>query len=162
MVLVWSLTPPSSENKIDNIDRRLDEIVGMLKSLPPNSEQTSRASPRTPNATQTQTSTPLSADAGAAASCVVEGESSLAAQFTFANEFVQRVAGITPSPRQGSAGELQERLEELSEMVAAYKQHSAPEEMGYPHARPVQRPRFHGCELPPIQETVALIRVAEC
>ncbi|KAF6809787.1 fungal specific transcription factor domain-containing protein [Colletotrichum sojae] len=147
------------ENKIDNIDRRLDEIVGLLQSLPANPEQTPGPSPRTHNVTQT--STPISADGGPAASCVVEGESSLAAQFTFANDFVQRVAGITQSPQKGSGGELQERLEELSEMVAAYRQHSAPEEMGYPHARPLQRPRFHGCELPPIQETVALIRVAE-
>ncbi|KAF6831151.1 fungal specific transcription factor domain-containing protein [Colletotrichum musicola] len=147
------------ENKIDNIDRRLDEIVGLLQSLPTNPEQTPRTSPRTHNATQT--STPISADGGPAASCVVEGESSLAAQFTFANDFAQRVAGITQNPQKGSGGELQERLEELSEMVAAYRQQSAPEEMGYPHARPLQRPRFHGCELPPIQETVALIRVAE-
>lgn len=158
------MTQPYSEEKIDNIDRRLDEIVGLLQTLPANASQTHRASPQTypqePNVTQQPT--PIPTQAETVDSSVVEGESSLAAQFTFAHDFVQRVAGTGPAEHQGSGEELQQRLEELSKMVVAYRQCSTPEETVYPHARPVPRPNLHGCELPPIQETVAIIRVAEC
>lgn len=162
-MLISSFTQPFSENKIDNIDNRLDEIIGLLQNLPSNPKLDPQASCQTSSqvsdVTQAPTHTP--ADTGSAVSSVVEGESSLATQFTFANDFMQRVASNSPASYQRS-GELQQSLEELSDMVTAYRQHSAPEETVYPHARPVPRPSFHGCELPPIQETVAVIRVAEC
>lgn len=161
---MMSLTQPFSENKIDNIDHRLDEIIGLLQNLPTKPKRNPGTSLRESSQASdtTQAPTPLYADPGSAVSSIVEGESSLAAQFTFANDFMQSVAGISPAKQQGSGGELRQSLEELSEMVAAYRQHSAPEETVYPHARRVPRPSFHGCELPPIQETVAVIRVAEC
>ncbi|KAH0436199.1 fungal specific transcription factor domain-containing protein [Colletotrichum camelliae] len=91
----------------------------------------------------------------------MEGESSLAAQFTFADDFMQKVArGESPSCTN-PGGELQENLKVLSQIVSSFKQHAVTDEIVYPHARLVHRPSFQGSELPPIQETVKVIRVAE-
>ncbi|KAF5516928.1 putative transcriptional regulatory protein [Colletotrichum siamense] len=91
----------------------------------------------------------------------MEGESSLAAQFTFADDFMQKVArGESPSCTN-PGGELQENLKVLSQIVSSFKRHAVTDEIVYPHARPVHRPSFQGSELPPIQETVKVIRIAE-
>ncbi|KAK1840417.1 fungal specific transcription factor domain-containing protein [Colletotrichum chrysophilum] len=145
------------EKKIDQIDRRLEQVVGLLQTLPLNAEQTAHASLSSTGGSPGT----LPADAGLEASSVMEGESSLAAQFTFADDFMQKVArGESPSCTN-PGGELQENLKVLSQIVSSYKQHAVTDESVYPHARLVHRPSFHGCELPPIQETVAVIRVAE-
>ncbi|KAI8157310.1 putative transcriptional regulatory protein [Colletotrichum sp. SAR 10_65] len=117
---------PSSEKKIDQIDRRLEQVVGLLQTLPLNAEQTSHESLQSLSGSQET----LPTNAGFETSSVMEGESSLAAQFTFADDFMQKVArGESPSL--------------------------------YPHARIVHRPSYQGSELPPIQETVKVIRIAE-
>ncbi|WYZ43405.1 hypothetical protein EsH8_VI_001104 [Colletotrichum jinshuiense] len=145
------------EKKIDQIDRHLDEIVGLLQKLPLNTEQTSHASLQSPGGIQGT----LLADTGLEASSVMEGESSLAAQFTFADDFMRKVAGGNSLSTNSPGEELQENLKVLSQIVSSYKQHPVTDEIVYPHARLVKRPSFYGCELPPIQETVKVIRVAE-
>ncbi|KAK2734419.1 fungal specific transcription factor domain-containing protein [Colletotrichum kahawae] len=145
------------EKKIDQIDRRLEQVVGLLQTLPLNVEQTSHASLQSPAGSQGT----LTTDNGLEASSVMEGESSLAAQFTFADDFMQKVArGESPSCTN-PGGELQENLKVLSQIVSSFKQHAITDEIVYPHARLVHRPSFQGSELPPIQETVKVIRVAE-
>lgn len=157
-VLTQLLSQSFSEKKIDQIDRRLDEIVGLLQKLPLNTEQTSHASLQSPGGSQGT----LLADTGVEASSVMEGESSLAAQFTFADNFMRKVAGGNSLSSNSPGEELQENLKVLSRIVSSYKQHPFTDEIVYPHARLVKRPSFYGCELPPIQETVKVIRVAEC
>ncbi|KAF5528556.1 putative transcriptional regulatory protein [Colletotrichum aenigma] len=148
---------PRSEKKIDQIDRRLEQVVGLLQKLPLNAEPTSNASLQSPSGSQGT----LTTDPGLAASSVVEGESSLAAQFTFADDFIQKVArGDSPSCTN-PGGALQQNLQVLSQIVSSYKQLAVTDEIVYPHARLVHRPSFYGCELPPIQETVKVIRVAD-
>ncbi|KAK1641496.1 hypothetical protein BDP81DRAFT_478846 [Colletotrichum phormii] len=54
-----------------------------------------------------------------------------------------------------------ESLENLSNIVATYRQQPVFDETIYPHARPIEHPGLHTWKLPPIQESVALIQVAK-
>ncbi|KAK2025540.1 fungal-specific transcription factor domain-containing protein [Colletotrichum zoysiae] len=90
---------------------------------------------------------------------VVEGDSSLAAHSVFATEFVQKV--VSTESLQDSSLDLGETLDALSQIVHALKQPAAAAEMTYPHAKPVNRPRIQGLEMPPIEKAVGTIRVAK-
>ncbi|EFQ26006.1 fungal specific transcription factor domain-containing protein [Colletotrichum graminicola M1.001] len=89
---------------------------------------------------------------------VIEGDSSLAAHSVFATEFVQKV--VSTESLQDSSLDLGETLEALSQIVHALKQPAAAVEMTYPHAKPVNRLRIQGLEMPPIEKAVGTIRVA--
>lgn len=110
-----------------------------------------------PTSTNTPSSHALQADEESSA--VVEGESSLAAHSVFATEFLQKV--VSTKSLQDSSLDLGETLEALSQIVTALKQQPVAGEMTYPHAKPVQRQRIQGLELPPIQKAVNTIRVAK-
>lgn len=88
----------------------------------------------------------------------VAGESSLAAHSAFASKFVHQVAMADPFRSSGS--EMKDTLDTLSHVVATLREQTVANEMKYPHARPTQRPRPSGYELPPIQKAVELIRIA--
>ncbi|KAK2009270.1 fungal-specific transcription factor domain-containing protein [Colletotrichum eremochloae] len=90
---------------------------------------------------------------------VIEGDSSLAAHSVFATEFVQKV--VSTESLQDSSLDLGETLDALSQIVHALKKPAAAGEMTYPHAKPVERPRIQGFELPPIEKAVGTIRVAK-
>ncbi|KAF9872071.1 fungal specific transcription factor [Colletotrichum karsti] len=92
-------------------------------------------------------------------SALVEGESSLAAHSVFATEFLQKV--VSTKSLQDSSLDLSDTLDALSQIVTALKQPSVAGEMTYPFAKPIQRPRIQGLELPPIQKAVSTIRVAK-
>lgn len=146
----------TSEQKIDQIDSRLNEAIGLLKGLHDTLNTGSGAPYTTPKPTSMFRSTELNSSS----ITVVEGESSLAAQFSFAEDFIRKVAKT--EPLQTSGLEMGESLENLSQIVAAYKQQPVSEETTYPNARPTERPGLHTWELPPIQESVAVIHVAKC
>ncbi|KAF4773680.1 hypothetical protein HER10_EVM0003249 [Colletotrichum scovillei] len=143
------------EQKIDQIDSRLNEAIGLLKGLHDTLNTGSGAPYTTPKPTSMFRSTELNSSS----ITVVEGESSLAAQFSFADDFIRKVAKT--EPLQTSGLEMGESLENLSQIVAAYKQQPVSEETTYPNARPTERPGLHTWELPPIQESVAVIHVAK-
>ncbi|KAM5375809.1 hypothetical protein ACJZ2D_005865 [Fusarium nematophilum] len=150
-----TLAALASEKKIDQIDRRLEAVIGLLQNL--------KTNPRPEDARQTPTVQSLapspSTYTARPASAVVVGDSSLAAHSAFANDFAQKAAG-TQSLRS-SALDMQETLEALSQVVDALKQQTVANEMAYPHARPVQRPAIGGRELPPFQKALAVIRLAK-
>ncbi|KAG7038783.1 hypothetical protein JMJ78_0001141 [Colletotrichum scovillei] len=139
-----------AEQKIDQIDSRLNEAIGLLKGLHDTLNTGSGAPYTTPKPTSMFRSTELNSSS----ITVVEGESSLAAQFSFADDFIRKVAKT--EPLQTSGLEMGESLENLSQIVAAYKQQPVSEETTYPNARPTERPGLHTWELPPIQESVAV------
>ncbi|KAK1978354.1 fungal-specific transcription factor domain-containing protein [Colletotrichum cereale] len=113
---------------------------------------------------QSSTSTPVTLVSHAHQSdeedgAVVEGASSLAAHSVFATEFVQKV--VSTESLQDSSLDLGETLDALSQIVHALKQPAAAGEMTYPHAKPVNRLRIQGLEMPPIEKAVGTIRVAK-
>ncbi|KAK1846643.1 fungal specific transcription factor domain-containing protein [Colletotrichum chrysophilum] len=171
------LITPQYERKIDQIDRRLETVIRLLHDMKVNPSAGTTSSDRSggmmgtpptegmslfsqdgpPTSTNTPSSHALQADEESSA--VVEGESSLAAHSVFATEFLQKV--VSTKSLQDSSLDLGETLEALSQIVTALKQQPVAGEMTYPHAKPVQRQRIQGLELPPIQKAVNTIRVAK-
>ncbi|KAH0420877.1 fungal specific transcription factor domain-containing protein [Colletotrichum camelliae] len=172
-----TLVEQESERKIDQIDRRLETVIRLLHDMKVNPSAGTTGSDRSggimgtpptegmslfsqdgpPTSTNTPSSHALQADDESSA--VVEGESSLAAHSVFATEFLQKV--VSTKSLQDSSLDLGETLEALSQIVTALKQQPVAGEMTYPHAKPIQRQRIQGLELPPIQKAVNTIRVAK-
>ncbi|EAQ88657.1 hypothetical protein CHGG_05276 [Chaetomium globosum CBS 148.51] len=153
-----------SEKKIDQIDRRLDGVVRLLEEL---NTQRLQASPvLTVPAKVSVASAPSTVDSSSPSSygarsnqtqvtgTMVEGESSLTAQSVFANDLLQKVASRDSRP------EMRERIEALRHLVETLKKQPAANEMKYPNAKPTRPPALEGCELPPIEATLQVIKLA--
>ncbi|KXH59278.1 polyketide synthase [Colletotrichum salicis] len=78
----------TSEQKIDEIDSRLNEAADLLKSV----HDKLKTDPVAPYHTPTSTFMSRSIESGSSPEMVMEGESSLAAQFSFAEDFIEEVA----------------------------------------------------------------------
>ena len=87
---------------------------------------------------------------------MVEGESSLTAHSVFANDLLQKVVNRDSLP------EMRERIDALRHIVDSLKKQPAADEMRYPHARPVRPVAVEGCELPPIDKTLQVLKLAKC
>ncbi len=87
---------------------------------------------------------------------MVEGESSLTAHSVFANDLLQKVVSRDSRP------EMREGVDALRHMVDAMKRQPAADEMRYPHAKPVRLVAVEGCELPPIDRTLHVLKLAKC
>ena len=92
----------------------------------------------------------------AATGTVVEGESSLTAHSVFANDLLQKVVSKDAGP------EMRQGIEALQHMVETMKKQPAVSEMTYPHAKPVRPVTLEGCELPPIDQTLHVLKLAKC
>lgn len=154
--------------KIDIIDRRLEEVRQLLRNFDTKSLSASaQLAPENENRTglvqghmSTTYSTPFEQVVQPASdSPVVEGESSLAAQSVFANNFLRN--SVQAHSPQDSNLELCETLDSLHHIVNSLKQRTAATEMVYPNAKSVLRFSLRNYELPPIQKTTALIRAAK-
>ncbi|KAK4221285.1 putative transcriptional regulatory protein [Podospora fimiseda] len=176
------------EQKIDHLDSRLDEIVALLRDLKANGRGATPALPpiiqiqrpiessnpaptpsKVAQSGQSSAPTPASCHVGAHASSssssgdaareakspMVEGDSSLTAQSVFANDFLQKVLNKESRP------EMREGLDALHVIVEAMKRQPAAHEMTYPHAPPVKESTLEGCQLPPIQKTVEVLKLAQ-
>ncbi|KAI0882423.1 uncharacterized protein GGS22DRAFT_43903 [Annulohypoxylon maeteangense] len=160
------LVTPQYEKKLDQLDRRLGEVLELLQDI-----KTDRQ--------LSVTSMPLRTSAGARVSTVsssvsspssfatqppssalmgVEGKSSLTAHSAFASDFMHQVAST--NLLQSSRPEMTDTLDALSHVVGSLREQTVANEMTYPHARSVQRRRPSGYELPPIEKAVELIRIA--
>lgn len=158
----WLTSNVSSERKIDLIDRRLDGVYRLLEELKTN--VLSRYSPEggTAPSVATQPSTANHASPSSqvrsdanTSGLVMEGNSSLAAQSVFANDFLQKVVSEDSRP------EMRERLDALSYVVAAMGRQPAVREMTYPNARPIPQPTLQGCDLPPIEKALEVLKLAK-
>ncbi|KAH6839621.1 fungal-specific transcription factor-like protein [Chaetomium sp. MPI-CAGE-AT-0009] len=85
---------------------------------------------------------------------MVEGESSLTAQSVFANDLFQKVASRDSRP------EMRERIEALRHMVETLKKQPAAHEMKYPNAKLVPPTADEGYELPPMEATLQVLKLA--
>ena len=153
------------EQKIDHLDSRLDEIVGLLKdlkvqgaALPPaiqvqSPPRTSQATPSAPS----PVSSYVAHHAGRpeAKSPMVEGDSSLTAHSVFANDFLRNAINKDSRP------EMREGLDALHVIIEAMRHQPAAHEMTYPHAGPARPPPFESCELPPIDRTLQVLKLAQ-
>lgn len=86
---------------------------------------------------------------------MVEGESSLTAHSVFANKLLQKVASTDTRP------EMLERIEALHNVVESMEKQPASREMLYPHAKPVRPVTLEGCDLPPIEKTLQLLKAVK-
>ncbi|KAK4243720.1 fungal-specific transcription factor-like protein [Corynascus novoguineensis] len=86
---------------------------------------------------------------------MVEGESSLTAHSVFANKLLQKVASTDTRP------EMLERIEALHNVVESMEKQPAAREMLYPHAKPVRPVTLEGCDLPPIEKTLQLLKAVK-
>jgi hypothetical protein len=155
-----------SEKKIDDIDRRLDGVVRLLQELKtqlpsPSLVQASAPVPAVAATTSTvASSSPAShashANNAEATESVVEGESSLTAHSVFANDLLQKVMSKDSRP------EMRERIEALRDVVESMKKQPAAHEMTYPHAKPIRPVALEGCELPPIEKTLQVLKLVKC
>ncbi|KAK3296563.1 uncharacterized protein B0H64DRAFT_374636 [Chaetomium fimeti] len=150
-----------NEKKIDLIDRRLDGVVRLLEELSTQRSQTSPVLtvPAKPSTTTTVASSSPSSHGGYSnqtqvTGTMVEGESSLTAQSVFANDLLQKVASRDSRP------EMRERIEALRHMVETLKKQPAAHEMKYPNAKTVRPPALEGCELPPMEATLQVLKLA--
>lgn len=87
---------------------------------------------------------------------MVEGESSMTAQSIFAHDFLRKTVGDG-----SSVLEMRETLDALHSLVEALRHQPASHELTYPQAKPVARPAFGECEMPPVQSAVNIIREAK-
>ncbi|GJC86416.1 putative transcriptional regulatory protein C11D3.07c [Colletotrichum liriopes] len=162
---------PFSEKKIDELDRRMGEVLSVMQDLkndrhlsgcshaflstPARADMSSMSSSKS-----SPSSHAIQPGSAAGSSAILgEGESSLAAHSAFASDFMQHVASA--SPLQCSRPEMRDTLDALSSVVATLREQTVAKEMAYPHARPIQRPGPSGYGLPPIQKVVDLIRIAK-
>ncbi|KAK4184954.1 putative transcriptional regulatory protein [Podospora australis] len=161
------------EQKIDQLDSRLDEVIGLLKELktqnvsstrPPETRVPERPRHQSSSARLLPSTTPSPSmntpSTSAAATCtshptMVEGDSSMTAQSVFANDFMQKMTTTTIQP------EMRDKLNALQVMVDGMKKQPASYEMTYPNARPVKPMTFEGCELPPIDRTLQILKLAQ-
>ncbi|AEO57210.1 fungal-specific transcription factor-like protein [Thermothelomyces thermophilus ATCC 42464] len=86
---------------------------------------------------------------------MVEGESSLTAHSVFANNLLQKVASTDSRP------EVRERIDALRNMVESMEKQPAAREMAYPHAKPVRPVTLEGCDVPPIEKTLQLLKLTK-
>ncbi|KAK4164052.1 putative transcriptional regulatory protein [Cladorrhinum sp. PSN259] len=163
------------EQKIDRLDSRLDEIVTLLndlkaQGLASTSPPVIQVQPPEDNPATTLTSTKVSTSSAPsppahhipssghasreAKSPMVEGDSSLTAQSVFANDFLHKVLNKESRP------EMREGLDALHVIVESMKHQPAAHEMTYPHAPPVKASTLEGCELPPIEKTAQVLKLA--
>lgn len=167
-------TTPPSERKIDHIDRRLEVVVSLLQDLkaqlPPESSNAPSpdSGPATTRHPSIKLTTPVASppchspahrNDGLAAS-VVEGDSSLTAHSTFANDLLHKVVGQLEDPSRINMGDT---LDTLRQLVDAMKQQPASHEMTYPNAQSLALPAsamLKGLELPPIQKSVKVLSLA--
>ncbi|KAJ5344597.1 hypothetical protein N7452_002601 [Penicillium brevicompactum] len=158
---------PLYERKIDHIERRLDGIIEILNDLKvskPEPEPGRAQLPRTKQPLSNQSHfTPAVFDHATpedlAAGPVVEGDSSLTAHSAFANDFLQSFVG-TDSVQDCSL-EMRQTLDALAHTVATLKKQTITGEVPNSGFPPTHRPRMKVLNLPPIEKTVALIRLAK-
>ena len=149
-----------SEKKIDLIDRRLDGVLRLLEGLKTQLPLPSPVPTGTASSSTVACLSPASHGGSGshveATGTVVEGESSLTAHSVFANDLFQKVMSRDSRP------EMRERIDALHHVVDSLKKQPAADEMRYPHAKPVRPVAVEGCELPPIGQTLQVLKLAKC
>lgn len=146
------------------MDCRLNDIAQMLEELKNGASTKSHLCKMIAN-------TPDLADAPAEKvhSCSIsfsntlagsQADSTMAAHSEFAHEIIQKT--VTTHPFISHKPELRKFFDELKDTIRSFGPSGFPSEMRYPHAISIQRPSLPGCEMPPIDKVVQLIRNPNC
>jgi len=146
-----------SEKKIDLIDSRLEEVVGLLRNLSTHVSapgNTHDDVPVPPPAHPSPVRRALPSNSENAA--VVEGSSSLSAHSVFVNQLLQGLVGV-----QQPDGDIQRTLTDLADIASTPQDTSSATEVALPNADPSETRGQKKFKLPPIQDAANLIRAAQ-
>lgn len=176
----------NSERKIDRIENRLTEVIGVLKTLAaatPHTQQFKSSSSHldvsTPDSTATRlTLTPGTAHESTALTPATssghgcykknlpqgqeskfEGETSMAAHTDFANNFLQRA--VRSNPLTDFRLEMDDTLSALRTLVETQNRTSSSDEALYPNARPIDRGQVWDRPLPDMYLTMTCLRISK-
>ena len=148
------------------MDRRLNDIVGMLEELK-NSSPTQSHSPKktahTPEGALPSAEGPPGRSFTPQVTNIIPGsqsDSTMAAHSEFAHDIIQRT--VTTDPSMSDNPEMRKFFDELKDTIRSFGPSGLPTETSYPHATPIQRPSLRGCEMPPIEKVVEVIRNPNC
>ncbi|THV74522.1 fungal-specific transcription factor domain-containing protein [Aureobasidium pullulans] len=151
------LITPQYEKKIDLIDSRLEEVVGLLRNLSTHVSapgNTHDDVPVPPPAHPSPVRRALPSNSENAA--VVEGSSSLSAHSVFVNQLLQGLVGV-----QQPDGDIQRTLTDLADIASTPQDTSSATEVALPNAGPSETRGQKKFKLPPIQNAANLIRAAQ-
>ncbi|EEY18412.1 fungal specific transcription factor domain-containing protein [Verticillium alfalfae VaMs.102] len=154
------------ERKIDVLDHRLDGVTKLLEDL----KIILSASSSSPGLKNTKTATspmvpPATSPASragpseSAAGQVTEGESSLSAHSAFVHDFLQGL--VEEGSLHHPDPEIDRTMKALSGLVSASRRQPETHESMLSLAKPKESAQQRISELPPIQTSVALIRLAK-
>lgn len=149
------------------MDRRLDDVVKMLEELKYNISANSHSSNK-PAHTPEHTISPTEDQSGRSGHPVElnstkpssQSDSTMAAHSEFAHDFIQKT--VTTDPSMNHNPEMRKAFGALKDTIRSFGLSGFPAEMSFPHATPIQRPSLRGCEMPPIEKVVELIRNPNC
>lgn len=149
------------------MDRRLDDVVKMLEELKCNMSAKSHSSNKPANTPEHTTSPTENQPASSGHSVELnrtklssQSDSTMAAHSEFAHDFIQKT--VTTDPSMNHNPEMREAFTALKDTIKSFGLSGFPTELSFPHATPIQRPSLRGCEMPPIEKVVELIRNPNC
>jgi hypothetical protein len=179
---MFSLPFHDSEEKIDKIDEKLNQIVGLIEGLhqaysvspmrdnftiqskclegtaPPSTPQigftdnTAHRAPGTSRAVETS-------DDPTRNMAVTEGQSSLTAHSVFGLNFMQSVVGSSRTTQESN--DMSELLSTLRHMVALFKNQRSPSKNRLPFAQLKPHASSKDLEMPPLRIAFAIIQHAQ-
>lgn len=133
------------------------EMLGELKSNMPTQSHSSKQPAHTPECFIP------SAENSVTLNNTIPGtqsDSTMAAHSEFAHDIIQRT--VTTDPSMSDNPEMRKFFDELKDTIRSFGPSGLPTETSYPHATPIQRPSLRGCEMPPIEKVVEVIRNPNC
>ena len=172
----------TSEKKIDGLDQRLEKVAQLVERLGaqegstpslrnsslgpsgnhlpiPTRATTDDSSSSAEQSNRPRISLPKSASSAISeqeSRSLIQGESSLSAQSSFANNFLTN--SISPNQECDLGREMNEELTNLRQIVDAFKHTPLSQELAYRHAMLTPPSRRDDYKLPPIEASVAYIR----
>lgn len=149
------------------MDRRLDDVVKMLEELKYNMPANDHSSNK-PAHTPEDATPPAENQHGRSGHSVElnrtkpnsQSDSTMAAHSEFAHDFIKKT--VTTDPSMSQNPEMRKAFTALKDTIRSFGLSGVPAESSFPHAIPIQRPSLRGCEMPPIEKVVELIRNPNC
>lgn len=146
------------------MDRRLSDIVEMLAELKSDTPTKNHSSRKIAHTPEVQT---LPAERPSNRLIKLpnplpgsQSDSTMAAHSEFAHDIVQKT--VTADPSMSHNPEMRKFFNELKDTIRSFGPSGLPTETSYPYATPIQRPSLRGCEMPPIEKVVEVIRNPNC
>lgn len=163
-LLVVTYIPGNSEKKLDRMDRRLNDIAEMLEELKNDASTKNHLCKHivhTPDLAGMPAEILHSCSTGLNNTPPdTQADSTMAAHSEFAHDIIQKA--VTSQPFISHKPEMRKFFDELKDTIRSFGPSDFPSEMSYPNATPIQRHSLLGCEMPPIDKVVQVIRNPNC